>query len=176
MTYDKNPSADLQVIWHNYVANLYSKSSILDIGSGLGQSKKRLSINKNEVITLDTNRMLMDNVDLIEDISNLNENSYDHVTAFDVIEHAIDTTKFIDNVFRITKQTCFITTPNNYTHPRNWHFTPRQFLCFFKYFKFTNLRFFVRQKGAEFDIIEELDEKDFLIKDSYALGIMGYKL
>jgi hypothetical protein len=70
------------------------------------------------------------------DISAIDDNAFDCVTCFDVIEHVVEDYAFFRNLFRIARQRLFITTPNytrskaqNHCHCREY--TIPQFCNFF---------------------------------------------
>lgn len=101
---------DSQTGWQDFVGTVVAKKSILDVGSGLGHSRARLSRNGNIVTLQEPAPDLEADIKVgIEEIENL---SYDIVTCFDVIEHIPDDKAFMKNLFRICKESLFITTPN----------------------------------------------------------------
>jgi 2-polyprenyl-3-methyl-5-hydroxy-6-metoxy-1,4-benzoquinol methylase len=122
---------DGQSNWHSFFGQHFHNTTILDVGSGLGHSKARLSVNGNEVTTLDVAPGLV--VDLSCSIYDIEDNSYDIVTCFDVIEHIADDTNFLEKLYKIAKKGVVITTPN-FTFSQNknpYHvreYTPAQLL------------------------------------------------
>jgi len=101
---------DSQPGWQNFIGRTLIKKSILDIGSGLGNSRPRLSQNEN-IVTLQEPAPEL-KADIKKDISKIQDNSFQYVTAFDVIEHIPDDKTFIKHMFRICKEGIFISTPN----------------------------------------------------------------
>lgn len=101
---------DSQWGWQVYIGQTTKNKSILDVGSGLGHSRARLSVNENRVTLQEPAPELA--ADLKENIEEIESSSYDLVTCFDVIEHIPDDLTFMTNLFRICKESVFITTPN----------------------------------------------------------------
>lgn len=176
----KMANDDLQSVWHSFVGNLFSNENIIDIGAGLGLSKKRMSVNGNKVTTQDIDRSLIDRVDIIEDTFDLYREYGDYtlLTMFDVIEHLPNPVRTISAVRDLTVYPVrmFVTTPNYYMYPRNWHYTPIEFLSIMYeanyYFAWCKLRLFLRYKGSDYDFVEEVDIYKFLNDStSHALGI-----
>ena len=90
---------DSQTGWQDFVGTVVAKKSILDVGSGLGHSRARLSRNGNIITLQEPAPDLEADIKVgIEEIENL---SYDIVTCFDVIEHIPDDKTFMKNLFRI---------------------------------------------------------------------------
>lgn len=121
---------DSQVRWHIFVGQHFNKCSILDIGAGLGQSKKRLEAGNNTVTLQDV--FPGANVDITKDTWTIPDKSYDVVTAFDVIEHIVDDWNFLEELVRIARKNVVLTTPNrlvfncgNKYHVREY--SPREF-------------------------------------------------
>lgn len=101
---------DSQSGWQSFVGSVFSGTTILDCGSGLGHSRPRLSVNENKVTLLEpAPEMPADIRGIIDDQP---DNSYELVTSFDVIEHIPDDEKFLDNLLRVSTQGVFLTTPN----------------------------------------------------------------
>src|SRR5262249_32485575 len=101
--------------------------TVLDVGAGLGLSKGRIP----NCTTQDPGPGLA--VDLSTAVEDLPDRGWDYVTAFDVIEHVVEDTKFLGHLARIARLGWFITTPNynvskaaNGCHCREY--TPAEFL------------------------------------------------
>ena len=101
---------DSQPGWQTYIGQYYSNKQILDVGSGLGHSRSRLSRNNNLVALQEPAPELQ--ADIKEDISELESDSFEIVTCFDVIEHIPDDKTFLEHLFRISRESVFLTTPN----------------------------------------------------------------
>lgn len=101
---------DEQAGWQEYAGKLFHNVSILDVGAGLGKSRERLSVNGNIVTLQDVAPGLP--VDITNPIEKIPENSYDLVTAFDVIEHVVEDVNFLGQLCRIAKRAVFVSTPN----------------------------------------------------------------
>ena len=132
---------DCQGGWQAWVGQHFSNISILDVGAGLGLSKSRLANNRNTVFLQDLAPGLT--VDYAEDISQIHANSFDVVTAFDVIEHIQEDEAFLAHLYRIARQSVVLTTPNcNRSHCKN-HFhrreyTPEEWVAFLSPYKVVN--------------------------------------
>lgn len=130
----EHPShGDHQGIWHNTVARYLGagSGSILDIGAGWGRSKERLGANGWSVTTQEP--CARSPVDTSAAIDAFASESFDVVTAFDVVEHAQDQPGFIAHMKRIARKLIVLTTPN-WFHTGNRHrlhyreFTPAELL------------------------------------------------
>ena len=102
--------ADGQYGWMPYFGRFFSNKNILDVGAGLGLSRGRLGVNGNNVTLQDTAPNLP--VDIKEEIFAIDDNSYDIVTCFDVIEHIPEDYPFLKKMYDISKEGVVISTPN----------------------------------------------------------------
>ena len=165
--------ADLQKVWHGFFGQFLSNKDILDIGSGRGLIKKRMGV-KNNVITHDVNRALMNQVDIIAPVD-LIQGLWDIVSAYDVIEHVCySPQKFMKEIYELADEALIITTPNHKQIPRDWHYTADEFLEIIQTVRYHQIKYFHRYKSSEEDYIKEVNIDVFKNKSSYALGIMGY--
>lgn len=101
---------DTQGCWQTTLAKYLNNCTILDVGAGLGESKKRMSIRGIEVTTYDPAPGLP--VDITGDLDQIPDNSFDYVTAFDVFEHIPTPEQFLLDLKRIARRGVFLTTPN----------------------------------------------------------------
>jgi len=158
---------DLQIYWHNFISNYVKNSTILDVGSGLGLSKGRLSKNGNIVYTQEPAPEMI--ADFKKDISEFDDEQYDYVVSFDVIEHVPNDIEFLKNLFRICKKAVFIATPNYFTslNVNPYHFReykPQELVELCENFS-TNLKFF-SDCGKEIEIEfyrKHLREQPFIV-------------
>lgn len=150
--------ADLQKVWHEFVGEMFSDFSILDVGAGQGFSKDRLSKNNNCVITQDINRNLMNNVDIICELEDV-IGKWNLITAFDVIEHVPSPLKFLYDLNQISPQMIFITTPNGKVYTNPWHYTVDEMVGFIdKVFPYSSLKIYGRYKGPDYDYVKLWDK------------------
>lgn len=124
---------DCQDGWQNMIGHRFNDVSILDVGAGLGLSRRRLG---NNSITLQDIGIDLP-VDTVLPVGQIESNSFDVVTAFDVIEHVVDDIEFLSQLCRISRHAVFITTPNllisragNGCHCREY--SPIEFLKLFE--------------------------------------------
>jgi 2-polyprenyl-3-methyl-5-hydroxy-6-metoxy-1,4-benzoquinol methylase len=127
--------------WYNHVSLTYCQDmTVLDVGCGMCEGMKIMENNGcKEVHGQEIDSRLSDlhqNI-IIDKIENIEDNAYDCVTCFDVIEHVIDDYLFFENLKRIARKYVFITTPNwtrshaqNHCHCREY--TIPQFLNYFE--------------------------------------------
>ena len=101
---------DCQQGWQEFFGRAFRGASILDVGAGLGLSRARLSVGGNTVTTHDV--AAVSEVDLRCPLSEIPAESFDVVTAFDVIEHVADPFEFLRELSRIARQAIVVTTPN----------------------------------------------------------------
>jgi 2-polyprenyl-3-methyl-5-hydroxy-6-metoxy-1,4-benzoquinol methylase len=101
---------DSQTGWQQYVGETVANKTILDVGSGLGKSRARLARNGNKVTLQEPAPEL--EADIKVEIEHLEDSLYEIVTCFDVIEHIPDDLAFMKNLFRVCKESVFLTTPN----------------------------------------------------------------
>jgi len=97
-----------------------------------------LEVNNNRVITQDIGPDLP--VDLKVDVSEIPSNTYEVVTAFDVVEHVVNDIEFVNHLLRISSKYIVLSTPNTYaTQGKNqFHcrdYTPAQFARFGRGYK-----------------------------------------
>ncbi len=178
--YTKTPPKDLQKAWHEFVGKEYTNKnieSVLDIGAGWGKSKERLQNITENVVTQDINRALMTTVDIVDFPEHI-ESTFDLVTSFDVIEHIPVSIRrqWIFDLFRLSNEYIFITTPNGKMHTQPWHFSPNEFLSIVSdglgvFLEDVDFEYFIRMKSNDKDIISNVQKDKFLAEDSYALGL-----
>lgn len=101
---------DTQGCWQHVVAGYLNNCTLLDVGAGLNGSKERMSVRNIEVTTQDPGPGLP--VDLHCDVSEIESDSFDYVTAFDVIEHIKEPEVFLNHLKRIARRAVILTTPN----------------------------------------------------------------
>jgi len=176
--YSKEAPADLQFAWQEFFGEFIKGSSILDIGSGRGLSKERLSLGNNQVFTSDANRALMKQVDFIVDSRDLVDfkkgKSWDYVTAFDVIEHVnYDPKVFIQNMISVSGKGIVFTTPNGKVHTAPWHYKPEEVIDLIK--NYENKSYYSMKKHTSESEVKEVSLESFL-KDQYnGMGVMILK-
>jgi SAM-dependent methyltransferase len=100
---------DYQQGWQSFFGSYFKSKSILDVGAGLGLSKKRLETGGNQVMLQDIGPGL--DVDFACSIEKIEE-VFDVVTCFDVIEHVYEDTKFLESLYNLSKDGVVLTTPN----------------------------------------------------------------
>ncbi len=183
-------SGDLQRVWHEFVgAKLLAELSptepltVFDVGAGRGLSKPRLAQGRHKVTTQDINRACMNDVDVIAELADFlrmpGPGLQDVVTSFDVIEHTVSPSVFIDNLLYLARKLAFFTTPNHALYPQPWHYTADGIRSLvepaLKALPVT-ARWFCRYKAGEIDKIEELPLERFLHDDphAYAFGVGLY--
>lgn len=180
---------DMQLYWHNFIVKHIKNSTVLDVGAGLGGSKKRLELGGNIVSTQEPAPNLP--ADYKEDISKIANSSFDYVTNFDVIEHVEKDEVFLGHLFRVARKGVFVATPNfHVSRNRNPHhireYTPPEFVSIGK--KFTDkMRCFCDAgsgiegeytvAGHHYTIREiiELPVEDFLNTKAPHMGILFEK-
>jgi len=101
---------DCQAGWHRLAASLFRGLEVLDVGAGLGMSRKRFRGQAKRLVSQDPAPGLP--VDLHEPVERLPGKSFDVVVSFDVIEHVEDDHHFAGELLRIARRAAFLTTPN----------------------------------------------------------------
>lgn len=122
----------------------YLKGNLLEIGCGEGRGIEILLNNSDSYLGIDKISQVIEKLKkkyenanfkqyVIPPFSQIEDNSYDTIVSFQVIEHIKDDELFLKEIYRVLKKggKCIITTPNiNKTLSRNpWHFreyTPLQ--------------------------------------------------
>jgi len=171
---------DGQAFWHTFFGGQFSAATILDVGAGLGHSKMRLARGRwgmNRVTTQDIGPDL--EVDVTLAIDHIAGNSYDVVTAFDVIEHVDNAIPFLAHMAWIAKEAVVISTPNfnvsrcaNKYHAREY--TPVQLVALFEEFPFARVRWFSRDTRAPGSIIMEYEKlSEFEKTPDNTLAMLG---
>jgi SAM-dependent methyltransferase len=105
---------DCQSGWHTFFGRWFQSKKILDVGAGFAQSKPRLEVGGNTVVTHD--RVAGLPVDITGSLSALADESFDIVTAFDVVEHVPDPDAFVTELGRLARTAVVMTTPNLWVH------------------------------------------------------------
>lgn len=167
---------DSQSGWQTYIGQYYKNKKIIDIGSGLGNSRPRLSVNDNEVTLQEPAPELQ--ADIKEGLAEIPSDSYEIVTCFDVIEHIPDDNTFLKDLFRVCKNTVFMTTPNfrvfgckNKYHIREY--TPPELVELCEEFS-SNLEFLVCNNTTGAGCFK-VDRKTFLESNAPALAVFLHK-
>lgn len=130
-----------QMGWYDYISKKYcSNKTVLDVGCGMAKGIDLMVENGCKEVygqEIDSRLEKIHRQIIIKNISEFEDESYDCVTCFDVIEHVMDDYEFFTHLLRITKKYLFITTPNftrsraqNHCHCREYSIP--QFLKFFK--------------------------------------------
>lgn len=131
---DTNVSAGrepCQLGWYEWIGRKFCHNkNVMDVGAGMCLG---IDIIKNmgasSVFGQDIDNRLSEvhkNI-IITDIQNIEENSYDVVTCFDVIEHVMEDLEFFHELKRITKDILVITTPNFTRSQARNHFHCREY-------------------------------------------------
>jgi len=178
---------DLQASWQEYVGGLFQNSTILDIGSGYGQSRERLSNNgSNTVLTHDVNNAMQGFVDIVCDVKGLwkhgikhrniitknNDDKINLITAFDVLEHVSKPISFL-NIIKHYANNVFISVPSYPYHKKPWAFKPSELIWLFGKCDLRVAGLYGRVCYEDKDFISSLSMKDFLNDDWYAYGVWG---
>ena len=98
---------DSQWGWYDYIRKQFNGLTVLDVGTGVSKIKERLP--ECDVTTHEASINIP--ADLHGDLGAIEDNSYDCVTCFDVIEHVVDYGILAWNMARITRRYLFLTTP-----------------------------------------------------------------
>lgn len=157
-------SRDLQVPWHEFFGEYFQNETILDVGSGLGNSKLRLSHGNNIVTTQETNPNYSNLVDITDNVKKIKK-KFSVVTAFEVIEHVEDMTKieFLKELKRLSTKYIVVSTPNAVFIPRDWHIKPQEFIDLLEEdFQGWEIQFFTRTRANNLDLVEKVDAEDFI--------------
>lgn len=116
---------DFQAGWQQFFGRRFQGQAILDVGAGLAHSRARLQAGGNRVTTQDLASGLP--VDLCCPISEIPDQAYDIVTAFNVLEHVDDADAFLQELQRIARTAVVITTPNVWASQRVNRFHIREY-------------------------------------------------
>jgi 2-polyprenyl-3-methyl-5-hydroxy-6-metoxy-1,4-benzoquinol methylase len=163
---------DMQSYWHNFIVKHIKNSTVLDVGAGLGGSRKRLEEGGNTVFTQEPGPELP--ADFKQDISEIEDSAFDYVTNFDVIEHVEKDEEFLGHLFRVAKKGVFIATPNfHVSQNRNpYHvreYTPTQFVNIGK--KFTEKMRCFCDGGSGIEVEFDCVGHHFVIKEIIELPV-----
>lgn len=168
---------DYQHGWHEFFSKAFEKKTILDVGAGLGGSKNRMEKEGHIVTTQDVAPKLP--VDISIPISEIESKTFDIVTAFDVIEHIDEDLDFMKDLWRISVEGIFLSTPNyniskcrNSCHVREY--TPKQLLILSSFFS-TKTRTWASFMNHGYSPIL-LEDKEFINTKGKSLGIFIKKI
>ncbi len=164
---------DFQSGWQNWVGNRYFSKRILDVGAGLGKSRFRLQRNGNVAHLQDIAPKMP--VDITVPIDIIPPESYDVVTAFDVIEHIEQDVNFLAEMVRISREAVIITTPNfNVSQNKNpYHVREYTPFALTKLLDFYNVELYIAGDGNGWKVREYPKVEDFL---SHTLPHHGFVL
>jgi len=100
--------------------------AVLDVGAGLALSKNRIPLCMTQDVAFGLPVEICANLTVIRD------QSFDSVTAFDVLEHVVEDVDFLNEMCRIARKYVLLTTPNfNVSHAANGYhcreYTPKEF-------------------------------------------------
>jgi 2-polyprenyl-3-methyl-5-hydroxy-6-metoxy-1,4-benzoquinol methylase len=149
---DENVSAgraSTQLAWYEFALRFARGRSVLDVGCGLGDGLQVLKAGCAVVKGQDVDERLSGPDVLIAPLTEFDANSFDVLTAIDVIEHVEAPQSFLHQLTRIARIGLFLTTPNwNVTHS-TWpyhlrEYTPKQLAVLLR--PFGSLTFF---KGTQ---------------------------
>jgi 2-polyprenyl-3-methyl-5-hydroxy-6-metoxy-1,4-benzoquinol methylase len=134
LAHDDNPRArgDFQQGWQTYAGAKFDGVTILDVGAATGAATPRLARGGANAVTSQEPAML-DGVDTHADIYTFQPDSFDVVTAFDVLEHIEEDWPFVAQLVSIARRAVVLTTPNfNISRAKNpchiREYTPAQLL------------------------------------------------
>src|SRR5688572_28607579 len=106
----RNPS---QMGWYGFLADVVAGQSVLDVGCGSGEGLRVLATRATTALGIDLDERLQRsdvNVE-IKSITDVPDKSFDVVVCLDVIEHVEADRAFIAELFRVARQTVFVSTP-----------------------------------------------------------------
>lgn len=108
-----------------HTAQDYVKGNLLEIGCGVGRGTKTLMCKADTYTAIDKNKELLTQLSAkypeakfiysnVPPLSQLEDNSFDSVVSFHVIEHITDHKKFVEEIYRVLKPggIALISTPN----------------------------------------------------------------
>jgi SAM-dependent methyltransferase len=101
-----------QLPWYRFALRFVAGRTVLDVGTGLGLGLPILRERASAVDGQDLDERLAERGIRITTIDAIPANSYDVVTAIDVIEHIQDDRWFVAALGRIARTGVFVTTPN----------------------------------------------------------------
>lgn len=159
-------------------------AKILDVGFGLGYGLNILSIKARDVYGVDVDEKVLNHckntivgrnprLNFLEIFDGYNlpfaDNSFDILTAVDVIEHVEDYNRLITEMMRVTRKGVFLSTPNrrientnpdgtpkNYWHLREWNF--KEFFEIIKKFGPIEWNFINGSFEGPFSISDKINE------------------
>lgn len=102
---------EFQVVWYKLAGGVATKSSVLDVGAGMGYGDRVLRTAGASHVESFDRVSLVPWVKLAELDDYLDE-SFDYVVAMDVIEHVTDDVRFLGHLLRIARKGVFFSTPN----------------------------------------------------------------
>jgi hypothetical protein len=125
--------------WYEWAADQSKGGTVLDIGAGMCEGLRIYESKGIEAYGVDVDPRLVNQHTRLRIISNLSQipdDSYDTVTAMDVIEHIVDDVIAMRHFIRIARKRVIVTTPNlfrsqcrNHAHCREY--TIAQFIQVF---------------------------------------------
>lgn len=109
-----------------YVLN--GRESCLDVGGGLGRGLEILRAKTHAVRAIDVDPRLSAFGVEMGDVGMETTGSVDWVLAVDVVEHVQNDTKFLSDLWRVSRKGVLVSTPNRDHHPdRQWPYHVREY-------------------------------------------------
>src|ERR1700690_3510624 len=120
-----------QLAWYEFAAQFCKGKTVLDVGCGLGRGIEVLRKTADSVRGQDLDERLASKEIMIMPLNEIPSKSFDVVTSIDVIEHVEEDAWFVAELFRIARESVFITTPNWSITRCTWpyhlrEYTPKQ--------------------------------------------------
>lgn len=100
-----------QTGWYKFAASFAADQAVLDVGAGSGVDAKLLAESAASLDLQDVDPQLADRGIITKPLSEFDGDSYDIITAIDVIEHVEDDQAFLRDVCRVARKLVVITTP-----------------------------------------------------------------
>jgi len=125
--------------WYQFATRFVTNKQVLDVGCGLGDGLRVLARYAARVQGQDLDDRLAASNIVIGELGTIEDNSYDIVTAIDVIEHVAAPIDFLKDCFRIAREGVFLSTPNWTASRCKWpyhlrEYTPAQFAALLEQF------------------------------------------
>lgn len=116
-----------QMGWYRFASGFVTGKTVLDVGAGIGRGADLFANIAKTVTKQDIDPQVRNLGVTVRPLNEFETDSFDVVTAIDVVEHIEEDRDFVNQICRIAAQICFVTTPLHNFRRDFWPFHIREY-------------------------------------------------